>query len=89
MSLVLHPTIIGQPHWTLLNEGDPLTALTQYYPATRQRWENTPFFERDGLKCRMGNPPYRRPVSLRAKIAAVWAALPKVIKYRVLRLKQT
>ncbi len=83
--LVLHPQIIGEPHYEELAAGDIVTALCDFYNPRTKRWENVPWFESANIKARMDAPNYRRPVTLRAKVAATWRAVPKWFKVKVLR----
>ena len=83
MSLILSPSTIGEPDWEQIPVGDITGALTQYYNLRTKQWGPVGWFFEDGYACRFENH-YRRPVTLRAKIQAIWAARGKLFRRYVL-----
>lgn len=84
MSLILSPSTIGEPDWEQIPVGDLTGALTQYYNLRTKVWIPVGWFAEDGYVCRYENH-YRRPVTFRAKIWAIWAARGKLFRRYVLR----
>ena len=85
MALILSDSVIGAPDWEQIPVGDPTSTLTQWLNLRTKRWEPVGWFTEDGRTylCRFENN-YRRPVTLRAKIDAIWAARVKIFKRYVL-----
>lgn len=86
--LYLKPRQFGHPDWILLDIGELTDACTQWLDVRDMQWKNVPWFAEAGYRARIDSPNYRRAVSTRAKWQAFKAAIPKWLKYRLLRLKQ-
>ena len=86
MSLILSPSTIGEPDWEQIPVGDPTSTLTQWYHFRTKTWQPVGWFNSEGRNylCRFENN-YRRPVTFKAKIQAIWAARGKLFRRYVLR----
>lgn len=91
MPLKLNPQTVGVPDWRELLPGELTITTSQWYRAqggVPSTWEVVPWFSSDGYLARADSPNYRVAVSRKAKWSAWWTAVPKYIKYRLLRMKQ-
>lgn len=88
MPLVLSPHQVGAPDWEQIPVGDQTTTLTQWLNLRTKKWEPVGWCSEDGRTylCRFENN-YRRPVTLKGKIQAIWAARGKLFRRYILRQK--
>lgn len=76
MPLTLHPSQIGRG-WREVQDGEPLTTLTQSYLPHKEVWVDGAILAKDGIR-NMGRMNYRQPASWYAYVWAVYKALPKL-----------
>ena len=82
MSLLLSQRTIGEG-WELIEVGEFAGPLSQWMDLAVKEWHPMPP-QVVGMPCRFGNS-WRRPVSKRAKVQAIWAARSNLFFRYVLR----
>lgn len=88
MALLLSPSTLGAPDWEQIPVGDPTGTFTQWLDLRTKQWKPVGWFDEDGKTylCRIENN-YRRPVTFKGKLQAIWAARVKLFKRYILLQK--
>ncbi len=82
--LIISPQLLGRG-WAQLPSGQVLRTGDQFFDTRTYEWRIGHFFTSDG-QINSGRVPYRRAMSLRAKVEALGPLVRKVWNRRVLTL---
>lgn len=84
--LILDESTTGKG-WRVLQAGETVKTLSQFFSHTTLTWKGSGFMTSDNF-VNKGQVNYRHPVSLGAKISAIWAVKGKLWRRGVLRKKE-